>query len=121
VRLIQIVEKEDPVQKDQFSHYILKLVPYKDDYSKYYLDFASNEVAQLVSDKMSKDSAEDLTAFFVLSTSGHDLSVLRGRIFEKLAHRWFYIDTLQKKIVARPLGDDQEPLQINIPSDIEKI
>jgi hypothetical protein len=77
-------------------------------------------VAQLVSDKMAKDSAEDITAFFVLNTSGHDLSVLRGRIFEKLAHRWFFTDTSQKKIVARLLGKDHEPLQINLPNDIEK-
>jgi hypothetical protein len=31
------------------------------------VDFASDEVAQLVSDKMAKDSAEDITAFFVLN------------------------------------------------------
>jgi hypothetical protein len=121
VKLTQIVQKDDPVQKDQFSHYILKLVPYKGDYSKYYLDFASNEVVQLVSDKMANDSAEDLTSFFVLNTSGHDLSVLRGRIFEKLAHRWFYIDTLQKKVLARPLGKDQLSLDFFLPNDIEKI
>jgi hypothetical protein len=81
--------KGKTVRESDYSHRVMCMVPSNDFKSISHLDFLSIYIAEKIVDKVSDDSINEISSFFVASTgddSGTSAST-RGRIYEVLCHR----------------------------------
>jgi hypothetical protein len=114
--MILFVQYNHAVNEKNFSHRVLKMVPDETNFKlNYYLDFLSPYIAEKVVSLVESKSIHALSEFAILNES-ESTSVIRGRIYECLCHRWFNLDK-QVNLRLRSLCF-KEDCELTVPKDI---
>ncbi|POM72878.1 Crinkler (CRN) family protein, partial [Phytophthora palmivora] len=93
------------VKEEDYSHRVLEMVPTRDDFrADYHLDFLSKHIAELVVAKVHGESLDKISEFAIThdNDDSGSTSVVRGKIYEMLCHKWFSLPQ-QKELHFRSL------------------
>ncbi|ETK93052.1 hypothetical protein L915_03695 [Phytophthora nicotianae] len=92
LKVISYAKSKSAVREDNYSHRVLQMVPSKTDFrTKFYFDFLSNHIAETIIDQLDQEILQKVSEFAV-AHDGDDsgsTSVLRGKIYALLCHKWF--------------------------------
>ncbi|KAG2764321.1 hypothetical protein PC129_g21485 [Phytophthora cactorum] len=123
LRVISFARSKSAVREKNYSHRVLQMVPREKDLRvNFYLDFLSNHIAETIIDQADQERIQKVSEFAVVH-DGDDsgsASVLRGKIYELLCHKWFSLPK-QHKLVLRPLGDGQASVDVSIPRELKTV
>jgi hypothetical protein len=126
VNLLQIfraVGVREEVSEKKYSHRLLHMYPRHEDqheYRGFFLDFASEEIANKIYDRMVEKCFEKLTEFIVANEEDANTGGFRGTLFEIFCHRmWLNIGiaTLEGKLLDSD-GQDRKFL-IEVPNKVD--
>ncbi|ETM52769.1 hypothetical protein L914_03657 [Phytophthora nicotianae] len=105
LKVISYAKSKSAVREDNYSHRVLQMVPSKTDFrTKFYFDFLSNHIAETIIDQLDQEILQKVSEFAV-AHDGDDsgsTSVLRGKIYALLCHKWFSLPK-QHNLVLCPL------------------
>jgi hypothetical protein len=121
--IISYAKRNHAVRDGNYSHRVLEMVPRRLDFrAQFHLDFLSGYIAETVVAKVEEESLQRVSEFAIAhdSDDSGDTSTLRGRIYEKLCHRWFNLhkqQTLQfRSLLATKVCND-----LIIPQDMRLV
>jgi hypothetical protein len=109
LKIINITKESQPVRSNEYSHRVLEMVPDNVNFhSSYHLDFLSNSIAEKVVAKLNEDSLRKISEFAIAHSNDDtgNTSVIRGRIYEMLCHKWFNLNR-EKNVQLRLLGSNE--------------
>ncbi|ETO81914.1 hypothetical protein F444_03879 [Phytophthora nicotianae P1976] len=116
LKVISYAKSKSAVREDNYSHRVLQMVPSKTDFrTKFYFDFLSNHIAETIIDQLDQEILQKVSEFAV-AHDGDDsgsTSVLRGKIYALLCHKWFSLPK-QHKLVLCPLGDEHASVDVDV-------
>lgn len=90
--IISYAKNNLPVRDGNYSHRVLAMVPSERDLrAEFYLEFLSNYIAEEIVAKVDEDSLQRVSEFAIAHANDDSgsTSVVRGKIYEMLCHRWF--------------------------------
>jgi hypothetical protein len=93
--MIEYVKQNAAVRDNHYSHRLLKMVPDETNFMlNYYLDFLSPYIAEKVVAKVDSHNLRITSEFAILHATDYYgiTSVMRGKIYKFLCHRWFKLD-----------------------------
>ncbi|ETN13963.1 hypothetical protein PPTG_22281 [Phytophthora nicotianae INRA-310] len=116
LKVISYAKSKSAVREDNYSHRVLQMVPSKTDFrTKFYFDFLSNHIAETIIDQLDQEILQKVSEFAV-AHDGDDsgsTSVLRGKIYALLCHKWFSLPK-QHNLVLCPLGDEHASVDVDV-------
>ncbi|KAG1697169.1 hypothetical protein DVH05_017554 [Phytophthora capsici] len=123
LRIISFAKSKSAVREQNYSHRVLQMVPSEKDLRvDFYLDFLSSHIAETIIDQVDQESIQKVSEFAV-AHDGDDsgsTSVLRGKIYELLCHKWFSLPK-QHKLVLHPLGDGHASVDVSLPRELKTV
>ncbi|POM67835.1 Crinkler (CRN) family protein, partial [Phytophthora palmivora] len=103
--IISYARSNHSVKEENYSDRVLKMVPTRTDFrADYHLDFLSKHIAELVVGKVHGESLDKISEFAITHDNDDSgiTSVVRGKIYEMLCHKWFSLPQ-QKELHFRSL------------------
>ncbi|KAL8003109.1 hypothetical protein Plhal703r1_c13g0065331 [Plasmopara halstedii] len=103
--IISYAKKNRAVRDGNYSHRVLAMVPRRVDFrAQFHLDFLSKYIAEKIVAKVDEDSLQKVSEFAVAHANDDSgsTSVVRGKIYEMLCHRWFNLHK-QRRLQFRSL------------------
>jgi len=104
--IISYAKSNHPVRDGNYSHRVLKMVPTLEIFrAKFHLDFLSKYIAEQIVSRVTEESIQKVSEFAIAHADDDSgsTSVVRGKIYEMLCHRWFSLHK-QRTLQLRPLS-----------------
>uniref|UniRef100_K3WBE4 Crinkler effector protein N-terminal domain-containing protein n=1 Tax=Globisporangium ultimum (strain ATCC 200006 / CBS 805.95 / DAOM BR144) TaxID=431595 RepID=K3WBE4_GLOUD len=97
--IIEYAKSGQLVRDGKCNHRVLQMVPTKSNFrTNFYLDFLSKYIVEKIIAKVDEDCLQRMSKFAIVHAADDSgaTSVVRGKIYEMLCHRWFKLPKQQE-------------------------